>query len=88
MIIIYILLTSVTVSLLGLFGLLNLEKRRLQGDLIVAFQYLKRAYRKAGEGVFVRGCRHRTRGNGLKLKEGRFRLHIRMKLFTKKVVRH
>jgi len=35
-------------------GLLSLEKRRLWEDLIVAFQHLQGAYKKAGEGLFTR----------------------------------
>ncbi|GAB0185794.1 hypothetical protein GRJ2_001044700 [Grus japonensis] len=51
-------------------GLISLGKRRLQGDLIAAFKYLKAVYRKDGEGLFMRECSDRTRGNGFKLKEG------------------
>ncbi|KFQ89830.1 hypothetical protein N337_06745, partial [Phoenicopterus ruber ruber] len=69
-------------------GLLSLEKRRLQGDPIVAFQYLKGAYKKDGEKLFSRACCDRTRGDGFKLKEGRFRLDIRKKFFTMRVVKH
>ena len=69
-------------------GLYSLEKRRLQGDhIIAAFQYLKGAYREAGEGLLIRTCSDRMRENGFKLEEGRFGLDIRKKFFTVRVVR-
>jgi len=55
---------------------------------MAAFQYLKGAYRKAEEGVFIRAGRDRTTGNGFKLEYGRFRLDIRKKFFTVRLVRH
>lgn len=45
---------------LGLFS----SDKRLLGDLIAAFQYLKGNYKKADQGLFVRDCSDRTKGNG------------------------
>jgi len=73
---------------LGELGLFSLGKRRLQGGLIEDFLYIKGTYKKDGNKLFTKACSDRTRGNGFKLKEGRFRLDIRKKSFTTKVMRY
>jgi len=57
--------------------LFSLQKRRLQGDLTAAIQYLKGAYKKEGDRLFSRACRNRTSINAFKIKEDRFKLGIR-----------
>ena len=48
-------------------GLFILEKRRLRGDLIAAFQYLKGAYKQELSQLFERVGNSTTRRNGFQL---------------------
>lgn len=64
------------------FEFLSLEKRRLQQDIIAAFQYFKVSCKKVGEELFTWSDSDRVRGNSLNLREKRFKLDVRKEFFT------
>ena len=64
----------------------SLEKRRLRGGFIADFQYLKGDYKQKESQLLTPVDSGRTRMNGFKVKEERFRLYVRGMFFTERVM--
>ena len=68
-------------------GLSSSEKRRLRGNLTAPCSVVRRGRGEGGAELFSPGSGDGTRGNGSKLRQGRFRRDVRRHFFTERAVK-
>jgi len=69
-------------------GLFSLKMRKLRGDLLYTYKYLKGGCQEDGAKLFLVVPSDRTRGNRHKLKHRKFLLNMRKNFFPLRVTEH